>query len=236
MNKTKEMTFWEHVYELRRRTLIVISFVFILSIVGYFIYPYLFNIIYNVIKENLYARNISEGFLTRIKTSILIGFFFSIPVLIFQIILFVFPALKKNEKIFFLLTVFSSFALFVLGLFFSYKTVLPISIKFLTSKPFFPENVNRLLSYNEFIKFFFTFLIGFGISFQFPVIIIFLLKIGLLKMNFLTKNYKYFIIACFVLSAILTPPDVASQIMLALPMILLYTLSIIIGKMLGLGK
>ena len=118
----------------------------------------------------------------------------------------------------------------------SYKSVLPVSIKFLTSSHFFPENVGRLLSYNDFLKFFFTFIIGFGVCFQFPIIILFLLKIGLIKMKFLTKNYKYFIIACFVLAAILTPPDVISQIFLALPMIFLYSLSIIIGKILRLGR
>jgi sec-independent protein translocase protein TatC len=236
MSKVKVMTFWEHVYEIRNRLLIVLISVFVFSIVCYIMFPFFFNIIYTIIGEELYATGIAEGFLTRLRISILGGVFFSIPLFIFQVILFIFPALKKKEKIFILILMISTFFLFLFGIVFAYKSVLPISMQFLKSKAFFPENVSRLISYEMFIGFFFQFLIGFGICFQFPVVLIFLMKIGVLQVESLIKNFKFVIAGVFLISAIITPPDIVSQILLSVPMLILYSLCILIGKVFKLGK
>jgi len=236
MSKAKVMTFWEHIYEIRNRLLVVLISVIVFTVGTYFVFPYFFKSIHIIIGEELYATGIAEGFLTRLRTSILGGLFFSIPLLIFQIILFIFPALKKNEKIFMLLLMISTFFLFLFGIIFAYKSVLPISIRFLKSKAFFPENVSRLISYEMFIGFFFQFLIGFGVCFQFPVVLIFLMKIGILNVNTLIKNFKFVFAGVFLLSAVITPPDIVSQILLAIPMIFLYAVCILIGKLFKLGK
>ena len=230
------MPFWRHVYELRNRLIIVLLSILFFSIFSYIIFPFYFKTFYNVIKENLYATHIAEGFLTRLKVSILLGAFLTIPVLLFELLLFIFPALTKKEKTFFLLSILSTFILFITGIIFAFIYVLPISINFLKSSTFYPENVNRLISYNTFVTFFFQFLIGFGLCFQFPIIILLLLKFNLLKIKHLIKYFKYVIIVCFIVSAILTPPDIISQIFLAVPMIILYTITIIIGKLLKLGE
>jgi len=235
MSKKKLMTFWEHIYELRKRVFVVFGVIVIFSILGYFLFSYIIDEVTAIIGEKLYAHDIAEGFLTRLRISFLIGFFFSIPLLLFELSLFIFPALNKREKRFMLLLLISTFILFTLGIFFALKSVLPISIEFLTSEVFFPENVDRLISYKNFISFFFQFLVGFGICFQFPVVLLFLMKIGALKVSFLITKFKYVVIIIFILAAVITPPDIVSQIMLAIPMIVLYTLCIIIGKIFKLG-
>lgn len=234
--KKKEMTFWEHIYELRKRVIIVLISITVFSIVGYITFPYYFNFIYEVIKEELHVFNIQEGFTVRLKLSILIGIFLSIPVFIFQAVLFIFPALKKTEKIFFLSGIICSFTLFIFGVIFAYKSVLPVSILFLKSKSFFPNNVVPEFSYEKFVIFFFQFLIAFGLCFQFPIILLLLLKFGIIKMNILTKNFKYVVIVIFIIAAILTPPDWVSQVCMAIPMLVLYILTIIVGKIFKLGK
>lgn len=236
MSKEKVMTFWEHVYEIRNRLLVVLGSVFVFSVGCYFIFPFLFTAIHSIIGEELYATGIAEGFLTRLRISILGGIFLSIPILISQIILFIFPALQKKEKIFMLILMVSTFCLFLFGIIFAYQSVLPISMQFLKSKSFFPNNVSRLISYETFISFFFQFLIGFGICFQFPVVLIFLMKIGILNVNTLIKNFKFVLAGVFLISAIITPPDVVSQILLSIPMIILYSVCILIGKLFRLGK
>ena len=236
MSKAKVMTFWEHVYEIRNRLLIVLISVLVFSIGCYIVFPLFFHIIHTIIDEQLFATQIAEGFLTRLRISILGGIFFSIPLFLFQVILFIFPALKKQEKIFILLLMLSTFSLFLFGIMFAYKSVLPISMQFLKSEAFFPENVSRLISYEMFIGFFFQFLIGFGLCFQFPVVLIFLMKIGVLQVESLIKNFKFVIAGVFLISAIITPPDIVSQILLSIPMLLLYSICIIIGKIFKLGK
>jgi sec-independent protein translocase protein TatC len=232
---TKSMPFWEHVYELRNKLLIILVSILFFSVTSYIVFPFYFKFFFNVINENLYATHIAEGFLTRLKVSILVGAFLTIPVFLFELLLFIFPALTKKEKIFFLITILSTFILFISGIVFAFIYVLPISINFLKSKIFYPENVRRLISYNTFVAFFFQFLIGFGLCFEFPIIILLMMKLKLIKLKQLIKYYKYVIIVCFIISAILTPPDIISQISLGVPMIILYTLTIIIGKILKIG-
>jgi sec-independent protein translocase protein TatC len=234
-DKNKTMPFWSHVYEIRNRLLIVSIFILIFSIGGYLFFPEVYSVIQKTIGEKLYATNIAEGFVTRLRTSILLGVFFSIPALLFEIVLFLFPALNKKSKFYLLAVLISSFILFILGIVFAYKTVLPISINFLTSETFFPDTLRRLISYNAFTLFFIQFLIGFGTCFQFPLVLLFLMKTGVLKLSFLVKNFKYAIVIVLIISAVITPPDIVSQLLLSLPMMILYALCILIGKIFRLG-
>jgi sec-independent protein translocase protein TatC len=236
LKKSKTLTFWEHVYEIRNRVLVVLVFTVITTIISYFLFHNFIEILHNIVGEELYVTDITEGFAARIKVSILMGLFLSIPLLFFETILFIFPALNKKQKILTLVILISTFSLFLFGVILAFKSVLPLSVAFLKSKDFFPENVNRLISYNHFIDFFFQFLIGFGICFQFPLVLIFLLKINILKLKFLIDKFKYFIIAIFIIAAIITPPDVLSQILLAVPMVFLYLLTIGIAFLFRLGR
>ncbi len=215
--------------------LVVVAFVLLFMTAGYIGYPVLFGAISTVLDETVYAMKITEGFLTRLRIGLLFGLLLSLPVLFFEILLFSLPALKKKEKVIILTVLVSSLVLFLFGAAFAYKTVLPLSVRFLKSGEFFPDNVMRLLSYNSFITFFFQFLLGFGICFQFPIVLITLLKLGLLSVGGLLAFSKYFVVTAFLLSAIITPPDVVSQILLTVPMIILYFLCIAVGYLLNFG-
>ncbi len=231
----REMSFWGHLLELRRRILVVVGFVAVFSVAGYLLFPYFFALVSEVIGEQLYATTIAEGFMTRLRIAVLLGMFLSLPVLLFQIMLFVFPALQRREKRFVLVLLVSTFLLFLGGVLYAYKSVLPVSVRFLKSGIFFPERVNRLISYRQFITFFFQFLLGFGVCFQFPVVLLALMKLGLFGVRALVRNFKYFVIGAFLFAAIITPPDMVSQILLALPMISLYALCILVGMLFRIG-
>jgi len=232
---SKQMPFWGHIYELRRRLFIIIAALLIFSFAGYYIFPYIVKILIALLKEELYASDITEGFTLRLKFSFILGAILTIPIFLFELILFIIPALKKQEKIILLITTTCAFILFIAGVIFSYKVVMPYSIAFLKSEVFFPENIKRIISYEKFLIFFFQFLLAFGLCFQFPIILIVLLKLGIIKFSFLTKNIKYFIVAIFIIAAILTPPDVQSQIFMAVPLLGLYFLTILIAKIFKIG-
>jgi len=232
----KKMPFWDHVQEFRNRILYVLISVAVFSILGYLFYEFFFGAIAEVIQEELYATHITEGFTTRLRVSFLLGVFISIPFLFFQLLQFIFPALEKKSKIIVFIILVCSFSLFIIGILFGYKSVLPVSMQFLKSREFFPETVLRLISYDKFILFFFQFLIAFGICFQFPIALIILLHMEIVTVKTLIRFSKYFILGFFTISAIITPPDIISQLLLTLPLIILYALSIAIGVVFRIGK
>lgn len=235
MGKKATMPFWGHVYELRRRVFVIVAVLAAFSAAGYVVFPWIFDVISRILSEELYVTVLTEGFVTRLRIGFLIGAFFALPVLVFEVAAFIFPALSRKERRFMLLLLIASFILFVGGMVFAFQSVLPISIRFLKSSTFFPQNLHRLLSYQEFISFLFTFLLGFGLCFEFPVVLLFLLKVRVLSLRVMVRSFRWFLIAILAVAAIMTPPDVVSQLMLALPMIVLYLLCILIGKIMRLG-
>lgn len=230
------MTFWQHVYELRGRVFVIMVCALVLSVVGYLAFPWFFDLVARLLKEELYVTVITEGFVVRVRIAFLIGVLLTIPVFIFEIAAFVFPALSGKERRFLLMLLLSTFLLFLFGVGFAFRTVLPVSISWLKSEVFFPQNLHRLLSYHEFITFFFQFLLGFGLVFEFPVVILFLLKLGIISVRQLIRFFRFFLVVAVAAAAILSPgPDVASQILLAVPLIVLYLLCILLGRILRLG-
>ena len=232
----RSMVFKSHILELRRRLIIVLGTVLVFSVAGYFLFPFIFDFLYKIVSESLYVTKIYEGFITRLKISLLIGVFFSIPVLLFELAAYIFPGLYKKERIIFLLILISAFILFLIGLYFSIQIVMPISMRFLKSRDFFPHNLNRIISYDAFVIFFTQFLIAFGLCFQFPVVVIILLYFKVLRVGLLIKYLKHFIAIIVLVSAILTPPDIISQLLLCVPLIFMYLLCILIGKLLDRKK
>jgi sec-independent protein translocase protein TatC len=229
------MTFWGHVFELRRRVLVVVAALAAFSAAGYLLFPLIFDVVSHILSEQLYVTVLTEGFVTRLRIAVLVGAFLALPVLVFEASAFVFPALSPKERRFLLLLLASSTLLFLGGIAFAFRTVLPISIRFLTSGTFFPQSLSRLLSYQDFISFLVTFLLGFGLCFEFPVVLLFLMKVRVLTLSTMIHSFRWFVIAILTVAAIMTPPDVVSQLMLALPMIVLYLLCILIGRILKLG-
>ena len=236
------MTISGHFSELRKRIFFSLIFFIIFFLLSYFfskeIYNFLLKPFYEI--SNSSNRKIiytspAEAFITYLKLSLYCAIFFSFPIFITQIYLFLSPALYKNEKknIFFIF-IFSPF-LFFLGAIFSYYFILPQALKFLLSFEYqglqgdnFSIQLETKIS--EYLNFVLNLILGFGIAFQLPILLLFLIRYGFLSIYDLRKKRKYWIVIIFILSAILTPPDVLSQISLAILLILFFEIVILIGK------
>lgn len=230
------MTFWEHVQHLRNRLLWGLGAWILATVLGYALFPVIHQELVQVLGEGLYATALGEGFVTRFRIAFLVGLLLSLPVFVVALVSFVFPALTRHEQWVVLLASLAVNLLFIGGLLFSYRMILPLSVAFLKSPEFSPPHLTRIIGYASFVGFVFQVLLAFGLVFQFPVLLLALLRLKLVRRHNLIRWFRYFVIAAFVLAAVITPPDVISQVMLALPLILLYLGCIGLAKLLGMGE
>ena len=178
--------------------------------------------------SNMVAVEIQETFFTAMKVAFFAGFIVSLPVIFWQMWLFLAPGLYDHEKKLVIPFVFFATLMFLTGAAFAYYIVVPIGFDFLIA--FGSSVVTVLPSIGKYVGFFTKLMIGFGIAFELPVITFFLAKIGLVDDVMLKNFFRYAVVLIFILAAILTPPDVISQILMAAPLILLYGVSIYIAK------
>ncbi len=168
----------------------------------------------------------AETVMLSVKIALICGFILASPIVFQQMWSFVSPALYKKEKFWTLLTALASTVCFLLGIAFSCY-LLPLALKFLTE--FAAGTLEPFFKVDEYLSFLLKLSLAFGFAFQLPVIAFVLSKIGLINHKFLLRNFRYAIVLIFIVAAILTPPDVLSQIMLAAPLLVLYALSILIS-------
>lgn len=180
------------------------------------------------IKGKLIQVAPAEYLFVAIKVSFFAAFVISVPIVFWQLWLFVAPGLYKHEKRFILPFVFFGSFMFALGLFFCYEIVFPLIIRYVLA--FGNEVVEANIASDEYLSFFIRIMLAFGFIFELPVMAFFLGKIGLITDNTLKRSFRYAVVAIFVVAAIVTPPDVISQLLLALPMVVLYGVAIIILK------
>jgi sec-independent protein translocase protein TatC len=173
----------------------------------------------------LIFTGLPEAFFTYLKAALLSGILLASPVLVYQFWMFVAPGLYKTERRMLTPVIIISSIFFVCGALFGYFIVFPIGFRFFLS--FATENIQALPSMREYLSFASKLLLAFGLAFELPIVITFLAKLGVVSVDFLRKNRKYALLLFFVASAILTPPDVVSQIMMAFPLMALYELSIL---------
>lgn len=166
-----------------------------------------------------------EAFFTYLKVSLLAGIFMAVPVIMFEFWMFVTPGLFKKERLLLGPVILLSSVFFIGGSLFGYFIVFPWGFKFFLG--FQSETIQALPSMKEYLGFVSKLLIAFGFIFELPIIITCMAAMGIVTPAFLRKNRKYALVLFFLVAAILTPPDVITQIMMALPLILLYELSII---------
>ena len=178
--------------------------------------------------SQMVAVEIQETFFTALKVAFFAGFIVSLPVIFWQLWLFLDPGLYDHEKKLVISFVFFATLMFLSGSAFAYYIVVPVGFEFLIN--FGSTVVTVLPSIGKYVGFFTKLLIGFGIAFELPVITFFLAKIGLVDDRMLKDFFRYAIILIFVVSALLTPPDVISQLLMAAPLTLLYGVSIYIAK------
>jgi sec-independent protein translocase protein TatC len=181
--------------------------------------------------SSLVFTAVPEAFFTYFKAAILAGVFFCFPFILYQLWAFISPGLYRREKKYILPYLFVSSFFFLLGAVFCYFIVFPVIFRFFLS--FASNEIRPLPSIREYLTFTLKLLLGFGLLFQWPALVFFLSRMGVVSSSFLARNRKYAILLIFVAAAILTPPDLVSQLLLAGPLILMYEGSIWMAKLLG---
>lgn len=184
----------------------------------------------------LYINTLAEGFLVRLKISALAGFILSLPVHLFNILHFAFPGLVKRERQIITITLICSFLFIVGGFIYSYYSIIPVSILFLTGEGFVPDNTGMLLSFGGNIFYILQFILMTLVVFQIPVLLEILLVLNVVKRKMLFKMGRYMVVLFFLISAMLTPPDFVTQLGLALPMTVLFYLTILVAKIFKFGE
>lgn len=243
----KESTIEEHIGELKSRVIkCLIAFIIFSSFSLYFadsVYNFLAEPLINAMKDNsdrkLIFTGLTEGFMTHIRLSLFLGFALSFPYIIYQIYQFVAPGLYKREKKFILPFVIASVALSFIGITIAYFLVAPIACKFFIG---FEGTINYVgkdipivleARISEYLSTIIQLLVSFAIVFQMPMAILIAGKIGIISCETLIKYRRHAIVINFIFAAIVTPPDVISQVMLAIPMVLLYEISVLLLKKLN---
>jgi len=237
MSEDEKLPFTSHLEELRKRLIHCFIAVLIGFCISYFFKEKLFEILtYPLVQvleqgDTLIFTGIPEAFFTFLKVSLLSGIILAIPVIMYEFWMFVAPGLYQNERRLMLpISIISSF-FFIGGALFGYFIVFPFGFKFLLG--FATETIRPLPSMKEYLAFSSKLLLAFGFVFELPIVITFLAKLGLVTVDFLKANRKYAVLIFFIGSAILTPPDVVTQIMMSIPLMLLYELSIVGARIFG---
>ena len=222
------MTLIAHLTELRSRLIKSLIAVAVGSVVGYCFIGDIMHYL-TLPAGKLYYMQPSEAFFTYIKVAIVAGFLLALPVVFYQAWRFFLPALTRKERLVLGLVVPISVLLFFAGLAFSFFLVLPAGIRFFMS--FGNGELEALFSINRYFDFVISFVLPFGFVFELPLIITILGKIGILSSRFLGKYQRIVIFLSFILGAIITPtPDIFTQSMIALPMIVLYEVGYLIVR------
>ncbi len=223
-----------HIADLRKRLSIAGATVIVMFFACFAFYEPILNWmmvpVEAVLPENshMVAVEIQETFFTALKVAFFSAIIISLPVIFWQMWLFLAPGLYDHEKKFVVPFVFFATLMFLVGASFAYYIVVPFGFDFLIN--FGSAVVTVLPSIGKYVGFFTKLLIGFGIAFELPVITFFLAQIGLVDDRMLKDFFKYAIVLIFMLSALLTPPDVLTQFLMAGPLIFLYIVSIFIAK------
>jgi len=229
---SKEMPLIAHIEELRRTLIRCICAVILCSIPCGIYWKKIFDTIVSHTlklcesKVHIIYTAPAETVMLSIKIAVVCGLTLASPIIFLQIWSFVSPALYKSEKKLVLPTAFASTVCFLSGIAFSFY-LLPFALKFLTE--FAAGSIDPFFKIDEYLSFLIKLALAFAFAFQLPVVTFVLAKIGLIDHKFLQRNFRYAIVLIFIVAAILTPPDVISQIMLAMPLLALYGLSILIA-------
>ncbi len=233
MTDDDKQPFLGHLEELRRRLVACAIAIGVGFVASYAFSERLFNVLIMPLKavmpegDRLIFTNLPEMFFTYLKVAFLAGVLLVAPFIFYQLWMFIAPGLYRSEKKYVIPFVVASTILFVGGALFGYFIVFPFGFKFFIG--FSNEYVKALPSVKQYFSFAIKLLFAFGLVFELPVVIFFLTKMGVVTPEFLRKKRKYAILLTFVLAAILTPPDVITQLMMAAPLIVLYEIGILVS-------
>ena len=241
--EVKDTSFVSHLTELRSRLIRSLIFVSIIFIFGYIFAENIYNFLLEPyaqavkndgIQRRLIFTAIHETFITYLKVAFFTAFFLGSPILLTQIWKFIAPGLYQNEKKALLPYLIATPILFILGGMLIYYLVMPLAIKFFlsfeTTATATTLPIQLEAKVNEYLSLIMRLIFAFGLSFQLPVLLNLLARVGVIDSEYLKIRRKYFIVIIFAAAAILTPPDPITQIGLAIPLLILYELSILSVK------
>jgi len=236
-------SFTSHFVELRSRLIKSIIFILVIFVISYTFADHIYNFLVepyaaavrdDEVNRRLIFTALHETFITYLKVAFFAAVFLGSPILLIQIYKFIAPGLYKNEKKAILPYLISTPILFLLGGILVYYLVMPLAIKFFLSFETTGSSstlpIQLEAKVNEYLSLIMRLIFAFGISFQLPILLNLLARTGVINSNYLKKTRRYVIVIIFSVAAVLTPPDPITQIGLAIPLLLLYELSIITVK------
>ena len=236
----KEMSLLDHLGELRDRIVRAVIAALVGFLACYAFRKELFHIqmkpLLDVLppESHLIYTSLPEAFFTYVKVSFVAGLFLVSPYIFYQIWQFISPGLYEQERKYIIPISFLSALFFVFGALFGYYIVFPFGFEFFMG--YADELIKPMPSLREYFSFSLKLLLAFGLIFELPVFIFFLARLGLVTAASLRKNRKYAVLLAFITAAILTPPDVITQILMAVPLIILYEISIYVALIFGKKK
>jgi sec-independent protein translocase protein TatC len=233
----KKLPLTAHLQELRKR--LILSFI---AVGAGFVFCYAFaESIFDILAAPLIKMmpaggslifvSVAEAFFTYMKVAFIAGLILTSPFVLYQIWAFVAPGLYRHEKRYVVPFVLAGSFFFALGILFGYFVALPVGFRFLLG--YATDFIKPMPSMKEYLSFSIKFLLAFGLVFEFPVVLVLLARIGVVDAKTLARQRKYAILLIFIFAAVMTPPDLISQVLMALPLVGLYELSILLSKLFG---
>jgi len=232
-----------HLRELQKRLAIVVGGVFVLFIIAFtFNEPILAWVIEPlndaldthvdgqsyIDQGKVTTHQVGGAFFVALKVSFFAAIIFGMPIILWQLWLFIAPGLYANEKKMLIPFIVGGTTMFIIGALFAYYIVTPFGFTFLIT--FGSANFTPYINIEDYVGFFTKIMFGFGVAFELPIFILFLALLGLVTDQTLKDFFKYAVLLIFVFAALLTPPDILTQMLMALPLIFLYGVSILIAK------
>jgi len=228
------MSLMEHLEELRKRIMNSLGFLLVGFVVAYIFHGRLYGLVRAPLDINHIALNFThptDGLNLTLKTALVGGCILAGPFILYQVWLFISPGMYANEKKYVVPFMGATVGLFLTGIYFGYRWVLPNAIKVLVFDFGVKLGIVPILTIEDYTGFFMSVILGLGICFELPILIFFLALFGIVDAKFLAKNYRYAILAIFVVAAIICPmQDPLSMCLFASPMLALYVISIAIAS------
>ncbi|NBW01236.1 MAG: twin-arginine translocase subunit TatC [Betaproteobacteria bacterium] len=230
----KEEGFVTHLIELRDRLMRAAASVIICFLALVYWAPDIYSLLADPLVSalpagtSMIATDVTAPFFVPMKVTMMVAFVIALPYVLYQVWAFIAPGLYEHEKKLAAPIILSSFLLFLLGMAFAYFFVFPAVFKFVAA--YTPSGVQMATDIDKYLSFVLTLFLVFGLSFETPVVEMVLVRLGIVSIEKLREFRPYFIVIAFVIAAIVTPPDVISQFMLAVPMILLYEFGIFMSR------